>query len=257
MATLSSLAKSGTFLFASLCAAAADSQRARLPEGSRLEDIVVTGTRDIVVNGRTRKCRPPPGDPLGRINLPSSLLSEPFQQSVVKTFGPGQYELTPDDDPVTGPDVWQRAGRGLSQYVFHVASLDHAICIGADAPDRKTFAQLRRIVSAKPFWGKRVRFTAWVATNNAAMVNFWLASARRPERISSGGNTNNRPWGGHHGWTPILIEIGPVKSTSDYISYGFLLRGAGDVWVYKPEFSTVSEDDPLRRTGDVSVFGGK
>jgi hypothetical protein len=255
MATLSLVPKLSTLLSASLCAAAADSQSALLPEGSRLDDIVVNGTRDIVVNGRARKCRPRLGDPLGSINLPSSLLREPLQQSVVKTLGPGRYELTPDDDPVTGPDIWQRAGRGLSQYVFHVTSMEGPICIGANAPDRKTFAQLRRIVDAKPFRGKRVRFTAWVATNSALMVNFWLASARRPERISSGGNTNNRPWGGHHGWTPIMIEIGPVKSTSDYISYGFLLRGAGDVWVYKPEFSVVSESDPLRRTGDISVFG--
>jgi hypothetical protein len=54
-----------------------------------------------------------------------------------------------------------------------------------------------------------------------------------------------------------MIEIGPIKAKSDYISYGFLLRGAGDVWVYKPELSIVSERDPLRRAGDVSVFGQK
>lgn len=257
MARLCKAAKVGTALMASIFASATHSQRVAPPQVELPDDIVVTGTRDIVVNGQARKCRPINGDPLSRVNASVSLLNDPLQQSVVKSLGQGRFELTPDDNPITGHDVWQRAGRGVGQYVFHVTSQSRPICIGSDDPGRKTFAQLRRVLDAKPFWGKRLRFTAWVTTSNASMVNFWLASARRPERISNGGNTNNRPWGGSHGWTPIMIEIGPIKVKSDYISYGFLLRGAGDVWVYKPELSIVSESDPLRRAGDVSVFGQK
>lgn len=257
MTTLSQVAKAYALLLAVLFTSGAHGQRAHLPQVSLPDEIVVYGPQDIVVNGRARKCRPIAGDPLSKVNLSSSLLSQPLQQSVVRILGQGRHVLVPDDNPMTGPDVWQRAGRGLGQYVYHVMAQDRPICIGADAPDFGTFAQLRRVIDAKPFWGKRIRFTAWVATSSAWLVNFWLSAARRLERIVNGGNTNNKPWGGDHGWTPVMIEIGPVNPKSEYISYGFLLRGAGDVWVYKPELSVVSENDPLRRTDDVSVFGNE
>ena len=255
MARLCQILLASTIAIVPLGSGEAQDARSSSAQAGDPNDVVVVGIRDIVVNGKARRCNPVAGDPLSVIRLSSIFLSDPNQQSVVKTSGSGGYGLFPDDDPLTGPEVWQRAGRGLDQYVFRVTAPDRPICIGSHAPDRKTFAQLRRIIDARTYRGHRLRFTAWVATGDAALVNFWLAAAHRPERISGGGNTNNRPWGGSHGWTPIMIEIGPIKQDADYISYGFLLHGHGDVWMYKPTLSVVADDDPFRRNGDVSVFG--
>lgn len=135
MTTLSQVAKAYALLLAVLFTSGAHGQRAHLPEVSLPDEIVVYGPQDIVVNGRARKCRPIAGDPLSKVNLSSSLLSQPLQQSVVRILGQGRHVLVPDDNPMTGPDVWQRAGRGLGQYVYHVMAQDRPICIGADAPD--------------------------------------------------------------------------------------------------------------------------
>lgn len=232
-------------------------QRAATPPGDAAvpgPDVIVTGVRDIVVNGRARHCYPRAGDPLDKVNVSASS-ENPLRQSVVEPNGGGGYRFDVDDEPVTGPDFWQRAGRGLDQYVFRAPPNGRPMCIGAIVPDRGTFGQFRRVVDAAPYRGKRVRFTAWVATGNAHMVRFWLAAGFKTRTLYNGGNTNNRSWGGNHGWTPVMIEVGPVAPRADHISYGFLLQGLGDLWVYKPALEIVPDGDPYVRTGDVSVIG--
>ena len=128
------------------------------------------------------------------------------------------------------------------------------MCIGARGPDAEGFAQFRRIVDAAPYHGKRVRFTGWVATGGARLVRFWLA-AGDTHRLFNGGNTNNQPWGGDHGWTPVLLEMGPVSERAPHISYGFLLYGQGDVWVYNPRFEIVTDEPAGSRSDDVAIIG--
>ena len=103
--------------------------------------------------------------------------------------------------------------------------------------------------------GKRVRFTLWVATGGSQLVRFWLAAGEGMKVLHNGGNTNNHSWGGDHGWTPVMLEIGPVAEEADHISYGFLLYGRGSVWAYKPKLEAV--DDEPRGSGDILVIGNE
>jgi hypothetical protein len=73
--------------------------------------------------------------------------------------------------------------------------------------------------------------------------------------IYDGGNSNGVDWWGSHGWTPMLIEIGPISNQATIISFGFVLNGSGDVWLYNPKFDVLGPDDPYRRRGDVYVIG--
>ena len=130
-------------------------------------------------------------------------------------------------------------------------------------------AVFRRIVDATRYRGHRLRFTAWVATRRAQQVSFWLAAGtewrekrrqfevlRTPfNALLNGGNTNNIPLSGDHGWTPVLIETGPIHKDAHHISYGFNLQGSGDVWVYQPKLEIVTDAAAGSRSDDLIVIG--
>lgn len=223
------------------------------PDG---DQIVVTGMRNVVENGRARPCRRLRGDPLDLVDVtpPTGGPIGVLRRSAIVPVGNGKFAFGPNMEQVTGPVFWQRAGSAIEQYNFRAPKDESPMCIGAKAPDAKGFAQFLRITDAAPFRGKRVRFTAWAATGSAGLVRFWLA-AGGDRRLENGGNTNNQPWGGDHGWTPVLLEMGPVAKNAAHVSYGFLLSGKGSVWVYKPRLEIVADEPGGSRTGDVAVIG--
>jgi hypothetical protein len=214
--------------------------------------IVVTGKPEpIVINGRSTRCRPLRGDPLGTFEAPGDPVRK--QSVVQRSDRDGRYVQTADDEPVTGAGFWQLAGTGIDQYVYRRPTKGSLLCIGARQPGPEGYGQLRTIVDATPYRGKRVRFTGWVSSRHARLVRFWLAAGQGTRKLTNGGNTNNQAWGGSHGWTPVMLEIGPISEEANQISYGFLLHGSGDVWMYKPQLEVVTENDG--RTGDVAVIG--
>lgn len=218
-----------------------------------VSDIVVTAVRDIVINGRARHCYARPGDPLDKVNVSSPLGRE--GRSAIVPAGEGGFSLEPDEEQITGPDFWQRVGRSIEQYVFRGSLHGGPMCIGGSMPDPHTYGGFRRITDAAPYRGKRIRFTAWVATGQARLVHFWLAAGTEQRKLYNGGNTNNRPWGGSHGWTPVLLETGPVAEKAEHISYGFNVEGLGDVWVYKPKLEIVTDELQSVRARDLIVIG--
>jgi hypothetical protein len=72
--------------------------------------------------------------------------------------------------------------------------------------------------------------------------------------LLNGGNTNNARFGGDHGWTPVLLETGPIHADAEHISYGFNLQGRGNVWFYKPRLEIVGPAEEAG-TGDRIVIG--
>lgn len=216
------------------------------------EPIFVTGERDIVINGHSIRCRPL-HEPID--SFPAIQAWGKPRESIVLSNGKGGFVLVEDNKPVTGPKHWQRVGTGIDQYIFRAPAGRGPLCIGSKWNSAEGWGQLRRITDATPFRGKRIRFTAWVASNKATLVRFWLAAGYRQSRLFNGGNTNNQPWGGSHGWTPVMLEIGPIEPGADHISYGFLLYGGGDVWLYDPKLEPVPAGEDDGRRGDVAVIG--
>jgi hypothetical protein len=224
------------------------------------DPIVVTGVRDIVVNGHAIRCRRLPGDPLDRVIAPYGQ----HNRVAVIPQASGGFALEQDSEQITGPEFWQRVGVGFDQYVFRSPSNRRPMCVGGTG-DMRSYGGFRRIVDAASYRGHRVRFTLWVATSQANLVHFWLAAgtnetkprpgARRPiNRLYNGGNTNNVDWGGNNGWTPVLLETGPVSSEAAHISYGFNLQGSGDVWAYAPTLE-IADESPGAGTEDRIVIG--
>ncbi len=239
----------------------AQADPARADDAARESEIVVTGVSpgsEINVGGRRRAppCVPLAGDPLDEVDATPAFLADGVrQQSEIVPIGADRFVFRRDRETTTGPTFWQRAGTGIDQYVFRAPSDGTPMCIGSRVGHPEGWGQFRRIVDSAPFVGKRVRFTAWAATGDARLVRFWLAAGTGSKTLHNGGNTNNQPWGGDHGWTPVMLEIGPVAAAADHISYGFLLYGSGRVWIHDPKLEIVTDEPAASRTDEIAFIG--
>jgi hypothetical protein len=174
---------------------------------------------------------------------------------VIRADERGRFGVHPDDDPVTGPETWQRAGTAIRNYVFR-APLDGApLCIGARSRFPEGFGQLRRVQAAGAAHGKFVRFTAFVATRQANSVRLWLA-AGDGRAVRRGSDTQGVPLPANSGWTPVMLTMGPVPQEATKISYGFLLHGGGDVWLTEPSLEILDERPVGVRGSGVTVAIG-
>jgi hypothetical protein len=213
--------------------------------------IVVTGQRPPILVTAPPRCRRRSGDPLDAVVIPSGTA-----QSVIRMGKDGKLEFRRDDEPVLGPNVWQRAGSAIGEYVFRVPEDAKLLCIGALAEYPRGWGQLRQIVAGGPYEGRYVQLTAWVATRAAREVRFWLA-AGTGATLHDGGDTSGQPLQGTNGWTPVSLVIGPIPSGADHISYGFLLYGSGDVWVTGLKIEAVNGRGLPRREGGITRIGGR
>lgn len=206
---------------------------------------------EVVVVGRMPRCRAAPGDPLDAVDLaPAAAQSK--QQVIKQDPVTGAMGVFPDDDPVTGPGIWQRAGTRMDQFVFRVPADGTPLCIGARDKRSPGWGQLRQVIDAKPYHGKTVRVTLWAASREAGRVWFWVASGRKSKkgdenkpatarRADMAAESGSYEFHGTHHWTPVSLTMGPVRCDQEKLSFGFLLDAPGDLWIYKPELQVIDE----------------
>jgi len=235
-----------TFVVMALAEAAAPVKEPDLPE--------------IMVVGTVPRCHPLPGDPLDSVDL-APAAADPRQQVIKLDPVTGAMGVLPDDDPVTGPGVWQRAGKRLDQYVFRVPQDGSPLCVGAREKRASGRGQLRQMIDARPYYGKTVRVTMWAASRKATRVWFWVASggeakkgkdgvARSSERADMSAESGSYEFTGTHRWTPVSLTMGPIQCDQKKISFGVLLAGSGDLWIYQPEFQVIAEQSAIEKRRD-------
>jgi len=205
---------------------------------------------ELVINGRLPHCHMRPGDPLDAVDLSGA---DGSQQVIRRDPATGQFGLFRDDYPPTDPEEWQRDGMHLDQFVFRVPTDGSPMCIGSRKRDTLGVAQLRRSFAAEPYWGKVLRFTAFVATQGVAEVRFWLAAGsgeykvgrkvRLGSDIVAGDDSHKQPIVGSHGWMPISYTVGPIPCNATQISYGVTLDGGGDVWMYRAALEQIPDSE--------------
>jgi hypothetical protein len=216
------------------------------------------------VIGRLPHCRPRAGDPLDSIDM-APAAAETRQQVIKRDSATGAWGIFPDDDPVTGPGIWQRAGTRMDQYLFRVPEDGSPMCIGARSNGPHGWGQLRQEVDARPYRGKIVRVTMWVASQKAGRIWFWVASGRQtkrkpgktPGRADMATETGNLEFRGSHPWTPVSLTMGPVRCDQEKISFGVMLDGPGDLWIYKPELEVTGTQSAREAEKDCSKVRGK
>jgi hypothetical protein len=197
----------------------------------------------ILVVGRLPHCLPRPGDPLDSLDMaPAAAVSR--QQVIKLDPRTGRFGIFPDDDPVTGPGIWQRVGTRMDQYIFRVPEDGAPLCLGARSKGPRGWAQLRQVVDAAPYHGKIVRVTMWAATQKAGRVWFWVASGRRHKpggsrQADMATETGSVEFRGSHSWTPVSLTMGPVRCDQEKISFGVMLDGPGDLWIYQPQIEVI------------------
>lgn len=205
-------------------------------------NIIVVGKR-IADDHRPRKipphCVKRSGDPADLVRVDASIMG----QRVIAPDSHGVLQWGSDREPVLGPDVWQRAGSGIGQYVFRVPGGNLPMCIGALSGNPAGWGQLRQIIRATPqMRGKYLHFSMLVAARDAKLIRFWVAAGGNGGR-AMGGDTSTAPLSGTFGWKRADIIVGPVPASADHVSYGFLLWGKGDVWVVDPSLSLKTRDE--------------
>jgi len=216
----------------------------------------VSDSDEVVVRGYPPHCHPRPGDPQDDVDL-GAAAAAPQRQQVIRTDpASGQLGLFPDDYPSTPPEVWQRSGTRMNEYVFRVPADGTPLCIGSRDRLSAGVVQLRRAFEARPYWGRVMRFTAYVATRHAVRVSFWIASGTGQYRVGRkvklgsniimSGHFPPEPIRGDHAWMPVSYTIGPFSCGGAQISYGVTLEGGGDVWLYQPRFEEVPDSEISR-----------
>jgi hypothetical protein len=215
------------------CAACLLGLAAQAPPLPDDEDIVVHGERPYIVVHGLPHCRPRHDDPYDAVAVPE----DGRQRVVAPNRHSGTLETRRDDNPVSGPAQWHRAGTDISAFVYRAPTDGGPLCIGAR---RETggFGQLRQILDAQPYHGHRIRVTAYVLTSEAGEVRFWLSTGDS-HMIMLGQDSSDQPLRGTHRWTPVSMTIGPVPILATKLSYGFLLMRHGDVWVNRLHFEVL------------------
>lgn len=194
---------------------------------------------EISVHGDIPHCHKRPGDPLDAVDVSSGPST---YNTVVEADAKGVFHLVPDHDPITGPVAWQRAGTQISAYLFRVPTDNSPLCIGSKGHGAgNSFGQLRRVIDARPLWGKYVRFTAFFATRKWNSARAWLGAWTPSRYVLVAGDHESVSLDGTGQWAPLSITMGPIPVTAGRISYGFLLQGKGDLWILNPQIEVLDQ----------------
>jgi hypothetical protein len=114
---------------------------------------------------------------------------------------------------------------------------------------------LRQAFEAPPWWGKRVRLSAWIKTGNVvpregvsaqvgAAVSSALGAAMYLAATDTGGPVYNAIVTGTTEWAYHELVI-DIPAGAPYIPIGLSLNGTGQVWARDMKFEEVSRDTPI------------
>jgi len=103
---------------------------------------------------------------------------------------------------------------------------------------------LMQSISATAYRGKRVRFSAYVRTEDVAgWAGLWMR-VDRPGMRSAFDNMQERPLRGTGEWTPVSVVL-DVKEGATAIHFGLLQDGAGTSWIDDASFTVVDASVPV------------
>jgi len=161
-----------------------------------------------------------------------------------------------------GPDVVGLQETKMEDHKFPEDALLAAgyrtLSIGCEVP---VLALLRQDFVATPWWGKRVRLSAWIRTDNVVpregdfgLVGAAVSGARGAALYLATSDTMGPLYNievtGTTEWTyhELVLEIpagAAMPTGAKYIPMGLSLNGTGQVWVRDLKFEEVSRDTPV------------
>jgi len=162
-------------------------------------------------------------------------------------------EPRPTDHFLPPPDRWLALGEqtfelcdaGIDAKLL--AAGQRNLSIACSVPVR---GSLRHTFEAQPWWGKRVRLSAWLKTDKVEPTTEGGGRPGASLFLSTTADSNaviyNATLTGTTDWTyeEIVIDI-PAGSLAPYIPMGLTLNGTGQVWARDLKFEEVSHDTPV------------
>ncbi len=116
--------------------------------------------------------------------------------------------------------------------------------IRATAPGGAGFASLAEYFRSDHYAGKRVRFSAYLKTENASSAQLWFRVDVSSNTILSFDNMQYRPVRRTTDWTKYSCVL-DVPPQSSKIMCGVLLVSSGQVWIDDAQFEVVGTDVPV------------
>ena len=105
------------------------------------------------------------------------------------------------------------------------------------------FGTLMQDFRADHYVGKRVRFSAYVKTENAeGLVGLWMRIDKEAKQLAFD-NMQNRPIKSTSDWQKYDVVL-DVPQDATGIFFGVLLGGTGEAWISNAKFEVVGSDVP-------------
>lgn len=148
----------------------------------------------------------------------------------------------------TVPSGWYVAGSKPAEYQAGVdADVQYNEHASAFLKSRNSavdgFGTLMQDFRATRYLGQRVRFSAYVKTEEVQnWAGLWMRVDKSSKTVSFD-NMEDRPLKGTSGWRnyQVILDV-PDDATGIY--FGVLLTGAGSVWINNAKFEVVGSDVP-------------
>lgn len=110
------------------------------------------------------------------------------------------------------------------------------------------FGTLMQSFRADHYIGKRVRFSAFVKSDDLKdWAGLWMRIDRQEQKLAFD-NMQNRPIKGTTGWQKYDVVL-DVPQNATGIFFGILLGGTGEVWMSNAKFEVVGNDVPTTENG--------
>ncbi|MGM1050243.1 MAG: helix-turn-helix transcriptional regulator [Bacillota bacterium] len=186
---------------------------------------------------------------------------EAFTRAFKKMFGmpPKQYRnyyssfMTPKEEKEMTtklPQGWIKGGShpeeyemGVNSEVVHQGKTSGRIHAGEDA-NKEGFGTMMQIFKANHYLGKRIRFSAFVKTDNVAVsAGLWMRVDGPENEMLQFDNMQDRPIIGTNDWELHTVVL-DVPEHSAAIAFGVMLIGPGTVWIDRIRLEEVDHKVP-------------
>lgn len=165
--------------------------------------------------------------------LRAAIVASAFTATVVHAAAPQGWFLTgwAAKDFEVGTQASSRDGGGRDAFV-------------KSRVESSGFATLTQGIDAANYRGKRVRFTAWLSTQDANKAMLWLRVDDGMRKAMTMDNMQDRPVRGTSNWQSYAV-VQDVPDNAEAIAFGVVLENKGEVWINSPKLEIVGKDVPL------------
>ncbi len=156
------------------------------------------------------------------------------------------FTLKGNDSKV--PEGWVKAGSNPNGYEMGVDNSVYqngktSAYIKSIEKNENKFGTLMQTIKAENYLGKRIQLSGYVKSKKADWSSMWMRIDGNKKQLEFD-NMKDRPIKGTTDWTQYKIVL-DVPSESEFINYGVLLSGQGEVWFDNLQLKVVDKSVPV------------